>query len=98
MRDTHLYLVAYDVTCPRRWRRIVSAMRKVCRRGQLSVFVCRATPARMRRLEAELMRIMHHRDDRLLILDLGLAGSPQVGVLRAVNPMADMSEFSSLIV
>ena len=41
-----LYLIAYDISCPQRWRRVQKAIKGICRRNQLSVFLCRATPAR----------------------------------------------------
>jgi CRISPR-associated protein Cas2 len=63
---------AYDVSSPKRWRRVVKAVKKLGRRVQLSVFVCRATPRRIRRLEEQLRRIMNPAEDKLLIVDFGL--------------------------
>ena len=80
-----LYLVSYDVACPRRWRHVVKAVRRIGERSQLSVFICRATPARMARLERQLKNIMNAMEDRLLILDLGPANSPN-SALKAINP------------
>ena len=96
MIDARLYLVAYDVASPRRWRRVVKLVKSICRRGQLSVFVCRATPARIERLERELRLVLHHRDDRLMILDLGPAHSADAQV-KAMNPIADIAELGAAI-
>ena len=96
-RGAHLYLVSYDVSCPRRWRYVVKAVRKIGERGQLSVFLCRATPARISRLERQLKTIMNEAEDRLLILDLGPANAPG-GILKVINPMTDIAELSTLIV
>lgn len=94
--SARLYLVAYDIACPRRWRAAVKAVRRLCRRGQLSVFVCRATPARIAVLEKELNRVMHPRDDRLIVLDLGPAHSAGAQ-LKAVNPLSDIRELGAVI-
>ena len=91
-----LYLVAYDISCPDRWRRIQKVIKGICRRNQLSVFLCRATPARIRRMEGQLKRIMHHRDDRLMVLDLGPAHATG-DMLRTMNPMSDITDLDAVI-
>ena len=91
-----LYFIAYDIACPRRWRRVQTVIKGICRRNQLSVFLCRATPARIRRLESQLQRVMHHRDDRLTILDLGPAASSG-SVLKTMNPISDIAELGAVV-
>ena len=94
--QARLYLVTYDIACPKRWRRVQKSIKGICRRGQLSVFICRATEPRIKRLERELRLVMHARDDRLLILDLGPAHSaaPQVA---SMNPITDIAELEAAI-
>jgi CRISPR-associated protein Cas2 len=90
-RNAHLYLVAYDISCPRRWRRVQKAIKGICRRNQLSVHLCRATPARIRRLEAQLSRILHDEEDRLMVIDLGPAhAQSQISFLNPMNDIADL--------
>lgn len=91
-----LYFITYDISCPRRWRRIQKVIKGICQRNQLSVFLCRATPARINRMERQLQRIMHHRDDRLTILDLGPAHATG-NMLRAMNPMNDIAQLGAVI-
>lgn len=90
--NARLYLVTYDISCPKRWRRVQTAIKAICRRSQLSVFVCRATEPRIKRLERELRVVMHDRDDRLMILDLGPAHSaaPQVTALNSITDIAEL--------
>jgi CRISPR-associated protein Cas2 len=95
--NARLYLVAYDISNARRWRRVQKIVKAICRRGQLSVFVCRATPARIARLEAELARVLHSRDDRLMVLDLGPAHS-SASKLKAMNPITDIAELGAAII
>lgn len=93
--SVRLYLVAYDISSPKRWRRVQKAVRRLCQREQLSVFVCRGTAARIARLEAELKRVMHPRDDRLMVLDLGPADTAGAK-LKAINPLTTMSDLEGM--
>ena len=94
--NARLYLVSYDISCPKRWRRTQKIIKSICRRGQLSVFVCRANPARIERLERELRLVLHHRDDRLMILDLGLAHTAAAQV-KEMNSITDIVELGAVI-
>jgi CRISPR-associated protein Cas2 len=99
MTEARLYLVAYDVASPKRWRRVVKAVKKLGRRAQLSVFVCRATPGRIRRLEDELKCILNSAEDRQMIVALGLpSGEDVLARLKALNLPADLARFGATIV
>lgn len=69
----HLYIISYDISEPKRWRRVFKCMKGYGERLQLSVFQCRLSRMRMIRLEAELAEIINQREDHVLILDLGPA-------------------------
>jgi CRISPR-associated protein Cas2 len=94
--SVRLYLVAYDISSPQRWRRVQKAVRRLCRRSQLSVFVCRGTPARLARLESELKRAMHPQDDRLMVLDLGPAETA-AAKLKAINSISDIADLGGIV-
>ena len=94
--SARLYLVAYDVSSPKRWRRVQKAVRRLCRRSQLSVFVCRGTPARIARLEATLRREMDLAEDRLMVLDLGPADAAAER-LKAINSISDLAELGGTV-
>jgi CRISPR-associated protein Cas2 len=94
--SVRLYLVAYDVSSPKRWRRVQKAVRRLCRRSQLSVFVCRGTPARLARLEITLRREMDLDKDRLLVLDLGPADAAAER-LKAINSISDLAELGGTV-
>ena len=69
----HLYLVSYDISEPRRWRRIFKIM---CGYGewlQLSVFQCRLSQSRVLQLEAALRKEMNQVEDHVLMVDIGPA-------------------------
>lgn len=77
----HLFIVSYDVGDPKRWRRVYRTMRGYGVWVQLSVFQCRMSRIRRVQLEAALDAIVNHREDHILLLDLG----PADGVEPKVN-------------
>jgi len=68
-----LYVVAYDITDQRRWRRVFRTMKGYGRWLQLSVFQCRLNGRRRAELGAALDRIIHHGEDHVVVLDIGPA-------------------------
>jgi CRISPR-associated protein Cas2 len=73
LTDEHLYIVAYDIADPKRWRRVFRVMHGYGEWVQLSVFQCRLTAQRHAELIALLDGIIHHKQDHLVLMDLGLA-------------------------
>jgi CRISPR-associated protein Cas2 len=69
--DTRLYVVAYDIREPKRWRRVFRTMHGYGEWLQLSVFQCRLSRRRQVELTAALDALIHHQEDHVLILDLG---------------------------
>ena len=63
------YVVCYDITEPKRWRRVFKMLHGYGRRLQYSIFRCRLTSRQMERLRWELEKILTC-EDRLLILSL----------------------------
>ena len=61
------YLVTYDVSSPKRWRRVYRLLQGYGDWVQLSVFRCRLDPRRRERMEQELRSVMKKGEDRLLI-------------------------------
>ncbi len=68
-----LYIVAYDVASPKRWRRVFKTMKGYGRWLQLSVFQCRLSARRRADMAAKLEALIHAREDHVVILDLGPA-------------------------
>ncbi len=71
--DQRLYVVTYDISDPRRWRRVFQVMHGYGEWLQLSVFQCRLTAKQHAELVALLDGIIHHSEDHVLLLDLGVA-------------------------
>jgi CRISPR-associated protein Cas2 len=76
----YLYLVTYDISNPKRWRRVFKLMKGYGDWLQLSVFQCRLSRKRHAELIALLDGIIHHSEDHVLIINVGPAESvkPQV--------------------
>ena len=68
-----LYVVAYDIADPKRWRQVFKVMEAHGTWLQLSVFQCRLTARRRAQLGAKLDRIIQTGDDHVVIIDVGPA-------------------------
>jgi CRISPR-associated protein Cas2 len=71
--DERLYIVTYDIGDPKRWRAVFKLMHGYGEWAQLSVFQCRLSPRRHAEMIATLDQIIHHADDHVLVIDIGLA-------------------------
>jgi CRISPR-associated protein Cas2 len=69
----HLYILSYDIHDRKRWRRVFRIARGFGEWLQLSVFQCRLDRMRLLQLEADLSQAILHREDHVLIIDLGPA-------------------------
>lgn len=71
--DERLFFVTYDIADQKRWRAVFKLMHGYGEWVQLSVFQCRLSPRRHAEMIATLDQIIHHADDHVLIIDIGLA-------------------------
>jgi CRISPR-associated protein Cas2 len=71
--DQRLYIVTYDIADQSRWRRVFRLMKGYGEWLQLSVFQCRLTRQQHAELISLLDGIIHHTEDHVILLDLGLA-------------------------
>lgn len=65
------YIVSYDVSHPKRLRRTYKTMLGFGEHVQLSVFRCELSEADLVRMKAKLDAIINHREDQILIVDIG---------------------------
>src|SRR5467141_3291126 len=84
--DENLYIVAYDIADPRRWRRVFRLMNGYGEWLQLSVFQCRLSQRRRIELKFALGELIDHAQDHVVILDLGPAASIRSRVEVWANP------------
>ena len=81
--DENLYIVTYDIGAPRRWRQVYRIMLGYGEWVQLSVFQCRLDRRRRIELERALAEAIDHREDHVVIIDVGPAAGlrPRIGSL-----------------
>jgi CRISPR-associated protein Cas2 len=71
--EERLYIVTYDISDPKRWRRVFKLMHGYGEWLQLSVFQCRLSRRRHAELIATLDEIILDDHDHVLMVDVGLA-------------------------
>lgn len=69
MRQT--FVVSYDVSCPKRLRRVYRLMRGWGDHIQLSVFRCELNPRELVELRARLGEVINNHEDQVLFIDVG---------------------------
>lgn len=76
-----MYIVAYDISDRRRWRRVFKAMKGFGSWLQLSVFQCRLSKRRYAEMETRLRQLVKAGEDHVLVIDVGPAGRTDVAVM-----------------
>jgi CRISPR-associated protein Cas2 len=76
----HAYVVAYDISDPRRWRQVFKTMKGYGRWLQLSLFHCRLDGGRRVEMAAALDALIDRATDHVVILDLGPAEDVELAV------------------
>lgn len=69
MRQT--YIVTYDISDPKRLRKVFKLMLGYGDHLQLSVFQCELNSRELVQLRAALGEVIHHGEDQILFADLG---------------------------
>lgn len=73
MADERLYIVTYDISDQKRWRRVFKIMKGYGQWLQLSVFQCRLTARRRADMAMRLDRTIKREDDHIIVIDVGPA-------------------------
>jgi len=64
-------IVSYDISDPRRWRRVYRTMRGFGEHLQLSVFSCDLTSTERLKMIGALEEAIDRGEDQILVIDLG---------------------------
>jgi CRISPR-associated protein Cas2 len=97
MIEERLYIVTYDIADDRRWRRVYRLMHGYGRWLQLSVFQCRLTARRRAEMAMRLEAAIHHRDDHVLIIDVGPAEAVDPRVESLGRPYESVKRTATVI-
>jgi CRISPR-associated protein Cas2 len=68
----HTYVVTYDISNPKRLRKVYKLMLGWGDHLQLSVFQCELNERELIELRAELAKLLRHTEDQVLFVDVGL--------------------------
>ena len=71
MSDERTYIVTYDISNSRRWRRVFKTMNGFGECLQLSVFQCRLSRRWRAELETRLRELVKVGEDHVLLIDVG---------------------------
>ncbi|MEZ4219632.1 MAG: CRISPR-associated endonuclease Cas2 [Polyangiaceae bacterium] len=66
-----VFIVSYDISDPKRLRKVFKVMRNWGDHIQLSVFECELSDRELVELRSELAAVIHHGEDQVLFVDLG---------------------------
>ena len=70
------YLITYDISDDKRRTKLFKLLQGEGDRVQYSVFFCDNNPMELARLRAAITEIIHHKEDQVILLDLGPAQHP----------------------
>lgn len=79
------YLVSYDVSNPRRLRKVARTLEGFGVRLQYSVFECPLDPLRLEKLKTELKEILNEDEDQVLFVSLGPSAADATLVIEAMG-------------
>lgn len=84
------YIISYDISDPQRLRRVHRTMRGYGDPLQFSVFRCDLSPSERILLIEALSKVINHRDDQVMLIDIGPAqgrGRDSIDTIgRALDP------------
>lgn len=80
MTGERLFVVTYDISDPKRWRRVFRLMHGYGEWLQLSVFQCRLDRRRRAELETRLRELIRNGEDHVLLIDVGPAERIELAV------------------
>lgn len=92
------YLVAYDIADPKRLRRVFKTMKGYGAHLQLSVFQCDLPEVDLVRMKAALTEVIHHKEDQVLIIDLGPTENHPIKQFEALGLGVEVEERRARVV
>jgi CRISPR-associated protein Cas2 len=79
------YLVSYDISHPKRLRKVARTLEGFGVRLQYSVFECPLDAVRLAKLQAELEPLINHDEDQVLFVSLGPSATDATLVIDAMG-------------
>jgi CRISPR-associated protein Cas2 len=79
------FIVSYDISNPKRLRRVYKTMQGYGEHLQLSVFRCELDKREVVELRAKLSKAIHHGEDQVLFVDIGPVDGRGAGSIAALG-------------
>lgn len=79
------YIVTYDISDPKRLRKVYKVMLGYGEHLQLSVFRCELDKSELVEVHAKLARAIHHGEDQVLFVDIGPVEGRGAGSISALG-------------
>jgi CRISPR-associated protein Cas2 len=92
------FIVSYDVSCPKRLRRVYRLMRGWGDHIQLSVFRCEMNPRELVELRSRLGEVINHLEDQVLFVDVGPVEGRGSTSIRAIGKIYTPPERRAIVV
>ncbi len=81
----HSYVVTYDISDPKRLRKVYKMMLGYGEHLQLSVFQCELNARELVELRANLAKIIHNEQDQVLFANLGPVEGRGTGAIQSLG-------------
>ena len=75
MSDRHRYVITYDITDPKRLRRVFRTMKEYGQHTQYSVFIADLNRVEQLKLKSALLDVVNLQQDTVMFVDVGPATS-----------------------
>lgn len=92
------YLVCYDISDPARLRKVHKRMKGFGESLQYSVFCCQLTAREKVEMDSALGELINHRQDRILVVDLGSAERDEKAVFQFMGNLGSVIREATLII
>jgi len=96
MRQT--FVVSYDISCPKRLRRVYRLMRGWGDHIQLSVFRCEMNARELVELRSQLSALINNAEDQVLFIDVGPVEGRGSTSIRAIGKVYVPPERRAVVV
>ena len=94
----HSYIVTYDVSDPKRLRKVYKTMLGFGDHIQLSVFRCELNHRELVKLRAELAEVIHAQEDQVLFASLGLIEGRAANAVQSLGrPYSDPERLAVVV-
>lgn len=90
------HLIAYDISHPKRLRRVIKIMESYGKRLQYSVFLCDLSGVEYIRWQTEILAVVRLDEDSVVTIDLGALPNPTP--IRALGRPRQLPESGATIV